>query len=231
MPSLVRLYAANVLKPEAVIRATGNLSQLSLSEDDQLNDENLGIGDSTWTYLSQLEEEHDASPFFTTVRAFYIKSIEKMLKKFPFNDSMLNDLGILQPDKVHQFKSDTVVKLAKRFPQLGLDNPQSIGRLREEFMDFILSAKDLPVPETYAASDGSKKPKPGSFWVKVGKMRTLDGTLRFGLLYHLMSGLLSIPCSNADSERGFSMLRKIHTDHAKVTARSVYISCINVTKI
>ncbi len=27
-----------------------------------------------------------------------------------------------------------------------------------------------------------------------------------------MAGLLSIPVSNADSERGFSMLRKIHTD-------------------
>ena len=84
MSRLVRLYAANVLKPEAVIRATGNLSQLSLSEDDQLNDENLGIGDSTWTYLSQLEEEHDASPFSTTVRAFYIKSIEKIEKKILF---------------------------------------------------------------------------------------------------------------------------------------------------
>ena len=43
-------------------------------------------------------------------------------------------------------------------------------------------------------------------------MRTLDGRLRFGSLYYLMSGLLSIPCSDADSERGFSMLRKIHTD-------------------
>jgi hypothetical protein len=28
-----------------------------------------------------------------------------------------------------------------------------------------------------------------------------------------MTGLLSIPCSNADAERGFSMLRKVHTDN------------------
>ncbi len=27
-----------------------------------------------------------------------------------------------------------------------------------------------------------------------------------------MVGLLSIPCSNADAERGFSVLRKVHTD-------------------
>ena len=32
------------------------------------------------------------------------------------------------------------------------------------------------------------------------------------LTYKAMPGLLSIPVSNADSERGFSILRKIHTD-------------------
>ena len=61
-----------------------------------------------------------------------------MLKKFPFGDSLLKDLGILQPDRVHSYAVDTVVKLAKCFPQLGLDNSQSIDCLREEFMDFLL---------------------------------------------------------------------------------------------
>ena len=56
------------------------------------------------------------------------------------------------------------------------------------------------------------KPRVGLFWSKVGKIRTLDGQERLGLLCKLMYGLLSIPSSNADSERGFSILRKIHTD-------------------
>ena len=47
------------------------------------------------------------------------------------------------------------------------------------------------------------------FFSKVGEMKKFDGEPRFGLLFKLMSGLLSIPCSNADSKRGFSMLRKI----------------------
>ncbi len=41
---------------------------------------------------------------------------------------------------------------------------------------------------------------------------TLSGELRFPNLYRLMAGLLSIPCSNADAECGFSVLRKVHTD-------------------
>ena len=55
------------------------------------------------------------------------------------------------------------------------------------------------------------RPKAGLFWLEVGKMTTFEGQPRFNLLYKLMSGLMSIPVSNADSERGFSILRKIHT--------------------
>ena len=43
-------------------------------------------------------------------------------------------------------------------------------------------------------------------------MKTLDDKERFPLLFKLMAGLLSIPSSDADSERGFSVLRKMHTD-------------------
>ena len=43
-------------------------------------------------------------------------------------------------------------------------------------------------------------------------METFSGEARFPNLYKLMSGLLSIPASNADSERGFLMLKKIPID-------------------
>ena len=49
-------------------------------------------------------------------------------------------------------------------------------------------------------------------WWEVGKIKTLLGELRFANLAKLMAGLLAIPSSSVDSERGFSILRKIHTD-------------------
>ena len=39
-----------------------------------------------------------------------------------------------------------------------------------------------------------------------------------------MAGLLSIPVSNADSERGFSMLRKIHTDQRSNLDQSTIVA-------
>ena len=44
------------------------------------------------------------------------------------------------------------------------------------------------------------------------KIKTLLVELRFANLAKLMAGLLAIPSSNADSEHGFSILRKLHTD-------------------
>ena len=52
------------------------------------------------------------------------------------------------------------------------------------------------------------------FWWEVGKIKTLLGELRFANLAKLMTGLLAISSSNTDSERGFSILRKIHTDQS-----------------
>ena len=227
MSRLVRLYAANLLKTPAILNAADDLSKLSFSEENQLSDESLGIGTNTWTCISQLEEE-DISPFFQSVRSFYVQSIQKMLKKFPFGDSLMKDLGILQPDRVNSYTVETVVKLGKRFPQLRLDDPQSVDCLREEFMDFLLCPGDLPPPVTYAAADGSNKPRAGKFWLEVSKLRTLDGRLRFGSLYRRMSGLLSIPCSNADSERGFSLLRKIHTDQRSSLDQSTIVALMSL---
>ena len=61
-------------------------------------------------------------------------------------------------------------------------------------------------------------------------MKTLDGELRFPLLFRLMAGLLTIPASNADSERGFSMLRKIHTDQ-RPSLKSSTITALTSIKI
>ena len=212
MSRLVRLYASNLLKHECIVAASADLRKLSFKEEDQLADENLGVGDATWAFISELEEEFDPKPFFKAVRSFYIATLNKMLKKFPFGDTVLQDLGIINPENTSTYEFSTVTKLVKRFQQLGLNDPESIDALRSEFNDFKLSVNDLPSVETYKSATNDDKPRPGRFWNEVSKMQTYDGNARFPLLCKLMMAILTIPASNADSERGFSILRKIHTD-------------------
>ena len=145
MSRLVRLYASNVLQPEAIIAAGDNLSVLSQASADQLPNENLGLGDDTWVFIASLEEEHDIAPSYRAVRSFYIATITKMLKKFPFGD-ILKDLGIINPYQVSAYSFNTIKSLAKCFKQVNLADTESLDKLREEFMDFTLSPGDLPDP-------------------------------------------------------------------------------------
>ena len=71
-------------------------------------------------------------------------------------------------------------------------------------------------------------PKAGLFWLEVGKMTTFEGQPRFNLLHKLMSGLMSIPVSNADSERGFSILSKIHTDQRSNLDQSTIVALMTI---
>ena len=73
------MYAANISKRDVITAAGDNLNFLTLSEENQLFDENLGTGTRTWTDLVKLEAEHDLKPFFSAVRKFYVANINKML--------------------------------------------------------------------------------------------------------------------------------------------------------
>lgn len=124
-----------------------------------------------------------------------------MLKKL---DSILKDLGIINWDQVCTYHFKTVEGLAKRFPQLDLGDSESI----DEFMDLQLSPTELPTTDTYKSATGDDNPGLD----KISKIKTFDGNLRFPFLVKLMTVLMTIPSSNADSEWGFSILRKIYTD-------------------
>ena len=91
---LMGVYAANLLKHDVILAAGDNLKHLSLDKRGQLTDENLCNGTATWTCFAQLESTHDIKPFFTAVRTFYVETIKKMQKKFPFDDSLMKHLGI-----------------------------------------------------------------------------------------------------------------------------------------
>lgn len=195
---LLWLYPSNLLKIDVIVAAGDDLKGLWLDRRGQLTDENLGIRVATWSCLMD--------PFSLLSKSFYCETIRKMQRKFPFHDLLMKDLSIPQPENTAHFSVSSVLSLAKRFRQLGLAEDHIMDQLREEF---TISNSDLPYLCMYKGSD---KPRSGPFWSKVGEMKKFDGEPRFGLLLKLMSGLHLIPCSNADSERGFSMLHKIHTD-------------------
>ena len=119
-----------------------------------------------------------------------------------------------------------------------MSDSESIDCLKNEFTDFPLSPGDVtPLISTYKVWEPSfnphqtgekvKKPRAGSFWWKVSEMNTMDDKKCF-LLLSKLSGLLSIPSSDADSERGFCVLRNLHTDQKSNLDHSTIVSLMSL---
>ena len=95
MSRLVCLYSSNLLKADVIKAAKDNLSTLSLSMSGQLSDKNLGVVENTWALIAQMDGEHDIKPFYTAVHNFCVATIQRILKTFPFGDSLIWGLLIL----------------------------------------------------------------------------------------------------------------------------------------
>ena len=90
---------------------------------------------------------------FKAIRSFYVSSTKKMLVKFPFGDSLMKDLRIIQPEHTSLFSFNTITSLTKRFPPIGLNDAISLQNLKEQFQDFKLFPNDLPTLAKYKAAD------------------------------------------------------------------------------
>ena len=66
-----RLYISNFVKLEVIQDAADNLTTLSLTDENLLDNEELGIGTDTWATLTVLPEEMPLTLFFVAVKQFY----------------------------------------------------------------------------------------------------------------------------------------------------------------
>ena len=148
--------------------------------------------------------------FFNGVREFYKAVSTTIIKKFTFKDHVIDDVAFLLPDKRGSVTTASVDRLAGRFsaavPQEALD------ALEEEILDYIL----LP-PSALPSTQEEGKPVSNedlcAYWQQIGRMTNPDSSIRFPNLSRLAKCLLSLPVSNAETERVFSILRKVLTEY------------------
>ncbi len=227
---LLRILLGKFLVSGAIATTHEGLNEINLSDPAlQLVDNELGIGHEAWSYLSEEEDYFDPSTlniFFNGVRDFYTAVTSTILKKFSFNDHVFDDVTILLPENLCNLSSTAVMRLARRFstavPSELLDVQQ------EEVLDYKLSPQsDFPDVD----QEGKERHEDHElcpYWQSVGEMKTLCGTTRFPNLSKLSKCLLALPVSNAETERVFSIVRKIVTDYRSQMDQSTlcaFISC------
>ena len=215
---LLKILLGRFLKLDVIKQAEeekSDFSSIDLSDSSlYLPDNELGIGHKTWGYLSEIEDDIDQranKQFFTGVRDFYKAVVSTIIKKFSFNDSVIDDVANLLPENRSKVTGAAVLRLARRFPAALSED--KFDNLEEEVLDYVLaSSAEMP---SVNRDDGkpTKSEELCTYWQEIGNMKTLQGENRFPCLVLLAQCLLSLPVSNADTERVFSIVRKIITDY------------------
>ena len=112
---------------------------------------------------------------------------------------------------------NAVIRLAKQFPQLQLED--KLDQLKIEAIDFQM-ADGQDLPDTTNVDD---------FWARLHEVRGPGSPEpTYSILLVLVHALLALPASNADSERCFSMVRKIDSEERSHLERSTVASLLTL---
>lgn len=189
----------------------------------QLGNDEVEVGDEAKALALGLCEEGmevEVSSYFDHVRLFYSMLIKKLIEKFPFTSTFLSDLRILNPSQrvTYEDLPNAVVRLAKRLPQLNLSGPL-LEVLKTEAIDFQMAEEeDLP-----------QETSVDTFWADMHQVKQIgSSTPLYSHLLTLVRALLSLPASNADSERCFSMVRKVDSEERGHLERSTVASLLSL---
>jgi hypothetical protein len=206
MRRLLRKFLAKFVMMAAIQEAEDPIKVDFKVKDNLHGPDKMAVG---WDARAVLEDDDTTDDtkkrFFESVENFYISVVDKMIAKFPFEETILADFGFINPsDAVKSMDTAAILRLAARFRAT---EDMSMDRLADESNDFqLMSPAELPTFD-------EKTTRVDEWWQKVLSMKTVMGARRFPMLSLLMQAVLTIPNSNSESERVFSMVKKLHTSY------------------
>ncbi|KAL5013084.1 hypothetical protein ScPMuIL_011635 [Solemya velum] len=120
-------------------------------------------------------------------------------------------MGFVNPQLRDSIDTNSVLELAQKLGTAG--DPD---QLSEEIVDYQVSPlSDFPTLECDDRLD--------DFWLRMEEVQLTNGQHRFRNISRFNLVALSLPHSNADAERCFSMLKKIEMDtRENLCSRTVY---------
>lgn len=174
---------------------------------DTINEPHVYVDDLTDSKCSQEYDTIFLFPF-SSVRDFLESGVKKMLHIFPLTSKTLKLVPAANPQLKMQYTAPQVCELAKSV-SVAISSVE-LDRMADEWMDYQLD------------ECGGDTTDVGGFWCSSS---THDA---FPTLTKLMRIVLSIPHSNASSERVFSMVKKIVTDQRSLLAPDTVNSLLRI---
>lgn len=191
------------IKPCALQLGTTSVTDVEFQKaKNQKSDSELVIGAKTRVYLKEKSvNDGDIRKFYISVREFYVAACVYILKKFPLTDEFLKHAEVVDISLRQNVSYTSVEYFVCRFPKL-IDESQ-LDRLEEEFAAYQF--------ENFA-DDIVNCSRPDVCWWKISQLKNDSGQMKYGALSKIMFAVLTVPHSNASTERIFSSVRKNHTE-------------------
>ena len=142
---------------------------------------------------------------------------------FPHDDVVVNNAIVADVSNRTKANFGNVYALLDRFP--GIVDEDEVTTLENEFLEYQL-LDDSDLPDTSVVNR-----RIDDVWCEIFAMKNLvTGEKRFPILEKFMTAILTIPHSNADCERLFSMVRKNRTESRSSMAVGT-LSALIATKV
>ena len=154
-------------------------------------------------------EGESVKTFYERVVLFYAKFVTKLLKVFNFKSQALSSLSFLDPAR-SQHESPSVFDKVEENVPISFDK----SAVKLEYREFSI---DDEVTTLIGLHKDAVQ-----FWLHVRNLTSPMGSLKYCHLATLALNLLTIPASNADSERVFSLVRRIKTEfHSSLATETI----------
>ena len=196
---LLKTVLSFFIDPQILRTNSDDLTSIAYANStNHLSTQDVFIGDSTTALVLHHQDEGcNVAVFYEGVIKFYIAAVKKLLKVYDFKSGILQTLSFLNPEKCQTMPQSTFDTVEERIP-IAFDK----ATVKLEHREFMLDGEVQPDENDNAVD----------FWLKISHQKSPMGEKKYCNLATLALQLLSIPSSNADSERVFSLVRRIKTE-------------------
>ena len=190
------------VKPTTLVSSTSIASCNYKDDSNQKEDKELIVGHNVTALLASHKfSSSQTTEFFSSVRKFFTAVCDYILKKFPINNEVIKHASVADPRKRLESKFESVSFFMDRFHLLE-DKRDSI---QHEFVHYQLD--DL------SGVSISPERRADDMWVEISNLKDKSTSeQKYVHLPKIMLAILSIPHSNAEDERIFSLVRKNATE-------------------
>ncbi|MGH0136406.1 UNVERIFIED_CONTAM: hypothetical protein FKN15_061053 [Acipenser sinensis] len=242
----MRSYVKKLMSKFVTTTAIKNADVCEVEYKDKQNqvaDHKLNVGWTTRTTLNRLHEageisQYQVDNFHKAVRAFFVAAVDYAFKKLPFKEPVLEHSQFIDFQQKMDCDVNDALYFVYRFSHLlPYGDPKEQDKLSDEFLDYqLMEEKDIPrsiwEQAVSRVSEQEVYHRMDKVWAHMATIKSpVTGMPKLPRLSKVAQLILTLPHSNADAERVFSMIGLNKTDTRNALALEGTLSSIMTIKM